>query len=73
MHPNALKDRGKTLALGAMMCNTGRLCAFDVSGHRLDALKPRLARSSLSPPELPLRARLIEGDEETWVRPGVSA
>ena len=39
---------GKTLALGAMMRNTGRLYAFDTSGHRLDALKPRLMRSGLS-------------------------
>jgi 16S rRNA (cytosine967-C5)-methyltransferase len=39
---------GKTLALGAMMRNTGRLYAFDISGHRLDAIKPRLARSGLS-------------------------
>ena len=39
---------GKTLALGAQMRNTGRLYAFDVSGHRLAALKPRLARSGLS-------------------------
>jgi len=39
---------GKTLALGAAMRNTGRLYAFDISGHRLDALKPRLARSGLS-------------------------
>ncbi|MBI3347929.1 MAG: RsmB/NOP family class I SAM-dependent RNA methyltransferase [Burkholderiales bacterium] len=39
---------GKTLALGAAMRNTGRLYAFDVSGHRLTALKPRLARSGLS-------------------------
>ncbi len=39
---------GKTLALGAAMRNTGRLYAFDTSGHRLDALKPRLARSGLS-------------------------
>ena len=39
---------GKTLALGATMKNTGRLYAFDISGHRLDALKPRLARSGLS-------------------------
>jgi 16S rRNA (cytosine967-C5)-methyltransferase len=39
---------GKTLALGAMMRNTGRLYAFDISGHRLEALKPRLARSGLS-------------------------
>jgi len=39
---------GKTLALGAAMRNTGRLYAFDVSAHRLDNLKPRLARSQLS-------------------------
>ena len=39
---------GKTLAIGATMRNTGRLYAFDISGHRLDALKPRLARSGLS-------------------------
>ena len=39
---------GKTLALGASMRSTGRLYAFDVSAHRLDALKPRLARSGLS-------------------------
>ncbi len=40
---------GKTLALGAMMRNTGQLYAFDTSGHRLAALKPRLARSGLNP------------------------
>ena len=39
---------GKTLALGAMMRNQGRLYAFDTSAHRLDALKPRLARSGLA-------------------------
>ena len=39
---------GKTLASGACMRNTGRLYAFDTSAHRLDALKPRLARSGLS-------------------------
>jgi len=39
---------GKTLALGAAMRNTGRLYAFDTSAHRLEALKPRLARSGLS-------------------------
>ena len=39
---------GKTLAIGATMRSTGRLYAFDVSGHRLDALKPRMARSGLS-------------------------
>ena len=39
---------GKTLALGAAMRSTGRLYAFDVNGHRLDALKPRMSRSGLS-------------------------
>ncbi|WP_372658369.1 RsmB/NOP family class I SAM-dependent RNA methyltransferase [Hydrogenophaga sp.] len=39
---------GKTLAMGAAMRNSGRLYAFDTSAHRLDALKPRLARSGLS-------------------------
>ena len=39
---------GKTLALGAAMRNTGRLYAFDTSAHRLDNLKPRVARSGLS-------------------------
>lgn len=39
---------GKTLAIGALMRNTGRLYAFDVAAHRLAKLKPRLARSGLS-------------------------
>ena len=39
---------GKTLALGALMRNTGRLYAFDVSDKRLAKLKPRMARSGLS-------------------------
>lgn len=39
---------GKTLALGAMMHNRGRLYAFDVSERRLANLKPRLARSGLA-------------------------
>lgn len=39
---------GKTLAIGAMMRNTGRLYAFDIAAHRLAKLKPRLARSGLS-------------------------
>lgn len=39
---------GKTLALGAMMRNTGRLYAFDVSAKRLAKMKPRVARSGLS-------------------------
>jgi 16S rRNA (cytosine967-C5)-methyltransferase len=39
---------GKTLLLGALMANSGRLYAFDVSEKRLAQLKPRLARSGLS-------------------------
>ncbi len=39
---------GKTLALGALMRNTGRLYAFDISEKRLAKLKPRLAKSGLS-------------------------
>lgn len=39
---------GKTLLLGAMMQNEGRLYAFDVSEKRLQNLKPRLKRSGLS-------------------------
>jgi len=39
---------GKTLLLGALMRNTGRVYAFDTSEKRLANLKPRLARSGLS-------------------------
>ena len=39
---------GKTLALGAMMANSGRLYAFDVSEKRLANLKPRMVRAGLS-------------------------
>ena len=39
---------GKTLLLGALMQNQGRLYAFDVSDKRLDSLKQRLKRSRLS-------------------------
>jgi len=39
---------GKTLMLGALMRNTGRLHALDVSDRRLASLKSRLARSGLS-------------------------
>ncbi|MDP2433034.1 MAG: RsmB/NOP family class I SAM-dependent RNA methyltransferase [Pseudomonadota bacterium] len=39
---------GKTLLLGALMANTGRLYAYDVSEKRLNNMKPRLARSGLS-------------------------
>jgi 16S rRNA (cytosine967-C5)-methyltransferase len=39
---------GKTLALGALMANSGRLYAFEVAEKRLANLRPRLARSGLS-------------------------
>ncbi|MDR2187568.1 MAG: RsmB/NOP family class I SAM-dependent RNA methyltransferase [Azonexus sp.] len=39
---------GKTLQLGALMRNTGRLYAFDVAAKRLAKMQPRLARSGLS-------------------------
>jgi 16S rRNA (cytosine967-C5)-methyltransferase len=39
---------GKTLAIGALMRNSGRIYAFDVHAKRLAGLGPRLARSGLS-------------------------
>ena len=56
---------GKTLALGAAMRNTGRLYAFDTSGHRLHALEPRLARSGLSNVH---PAQLTQGRDERLER-----
>ena len=56
---------GKTLALGAAMRNTGRLYAFDTSGHRLHALEPRLARSGLSNVH---PAQLMQGRDERLER-----
>ncbi|MBR3482993.1 MAG: RsmB/NOP family class I SAM-dependent RNA methyltransferase [Neisseriaceae bacterium] len=38
---------GKTLAMGALMQNKGRLYAFDISEKRLNNLKPRISRSGL--------------------------
>jgi 16S rRNA (cytosine967-C5)-methyltransferase len=38
---------GKTLLLGALMRNSGRLYAFDTSEKRLGKMKPRLVRSGL--------------------------
>ena len=39
---------GKTLLLGALMHNQGRLYAYDISTKRLESLKQRLKRSRLS-------------------------
>jgi len=39
---------GKTLLLGALMRNTGRLYAFDTSATRLGKAAPRIARSGLT-------------------------
>lgn len=51
---------GKTLAMGALMRNTGRLYAFDVSEKRLHNLGQRLKRSGLSN----LQAQLIGSETD---------
>jgi 16S rRNA (cytosine967-C5)-methyltransferase len=51
---------GKTLALGALMRNTGRLYAFDVSEKRLNNLGKRLKRSGLSN----LNAQVINNEND---------
>jgi len=52
---------GKTLAMGSMMRNTGRIYAWDIVAYRLSALKPRLERSGLSNV---FTAVLSNGEEE---------
>ena len=39
---------GKTLAIGAMMANKGRIYAFDIAEKRLANLKPRMVRAELT-------------------------
>lgn len=51
---------GKTLAMGAIMRNTGRLYAFDVSEKRLHSLGQRLKRSGLSN----LNAQVISSEND---------
>lgn len=51
---------GKSLALGALMRNTGRLYAFDVSEKRLNNLGKRLKRSGLSN----LNAQVINNEND---------
>jgi 16S rRNA (cytosine967-C5)-methyltransferase len=55
---------GKTLALGAMMKNSGRLYAFDLAERRLANLKPRLARSGLSN----VHPQLISGERDPRIK-----
>ena len=55
---------GKTLAIGAMMANSGRLYAFDVADKRLINLKPRLARSGLSN----VMPQLLSSENDTRVK-----
>lgn len=51
---------GKTLAIGALMKNTGRLYAFDVSEKRLNNVGQRLKRSGLSN----LHAQVISSEQD---------
>ncbi|MEE9331966.1 MAG: RsmB/NOP family class I SAM-dependent RNA methyltransferase [Methylophilaceae bacterium] len=51
---------GKSLALGALMRNTGRLYAFDISEKRLNNLGKRLKRSGLSN----LNAQVINNEND---------
>jgi 16S rRNA (cytosine967-C5)-methyltransferase len=51
---------GKTLAIGALMKNTGRLYAFDVSEKRLNNLGQRLKRSGLSN----IHAQVISSEQD---------
>jgi 16S rRNA (cytosine967-C5)-methyltransferase len=55
---------GKTLLMGALMQNQGRLYAFDVSDKRLNGLKPRLKRSQLSN----VHPQLIAGENDARIK-----
>lgn len=55
---------GKTLAMGALMRNTGRLYAFDVSEKRLTNLGQRLKRSGLSN----LHSQLISSEQDAKLK-----
>ncbi|MEQ1773498.1 MAG: RsmB/NOP family class I SAM-dependent RNA methyltransferase [Burkholderiales bacterium] len=55
---------GKTLMLGAIMHNRGRLYAFDTSAARLKKMQPRLARSGLSN----LRAQVIARETDIRIK-----
>lgn len=55
---------GKTLLIGMLMRNTGRIYAFDVNQRRLDNLTPRLAKSGLSN----IHPQLIQNENDTKVK-----
>ncbi len=55
---------GKTLLIGMLMRNTGRIYAFDVHEKRLGNLTPRLARSGLSN----VHPQLIASENDTKIK-----
>ena len=55
---------GKTLLLGMLMRNTGRIYAFDINEKRLNNLTPRLQRSGLSN----IHPQLIAHENDTKVK-----
>ena len=55
---------GKTLILGMLMRNSGRIYAFDINQQRLDKFLPRLARSGLSN----VYPQLISKENDTKVK-----
>ncbi|MEW6353973.1 MAG: RsmB/NOP family class I SAM-dependent RNA methyltransferase [Pseudomonadota bacterium] len=55
---------GKTLALGALMTNTGTLYALDTSAKRLEKIKPRLVRAGLDN----VRTLVIEHERDRRVQ-----
>jgi len=55
---------GKTLLLGALMRNQGRVYAFDTSEKRLSNLKPRLKRSGLSN----IHPQLISSENDSRIK-----
>ncbi len=54
---------GKTLALAAMMENSGRIHALDVDARRLARLRPRLERAGV---EIVEAATVGDGDDDPW-------
>ena len=55
---------GKTLVLGAMMANRGRVLAMDVSANRLDRAAVRISRASLHNVE----RRVLKGEHDRYLK-----